>query len=197
MASSLSLQQVANALNSQTNLPLSSEVVATLLEAEKNRKKQKISYSFEQLFGTWRLSFVTGTKKAKSRFGVALGEGRYLPQFLKIYLTYRVAQESSPTLREVENYVSLGPLEISLTGPVKFLSPQNIVAFDFTQMHLKFLGFTLYNGEVRGGLKKAIDFENEPIGKQAFFTYFYVGEAAIAARGKGGGLALWSRFNDG
>ena len=192
MANSLSLQQVANSLLTQTNLPLSSEVVAALLEAEKTSKKQKISYSFEQLVGTWRLSFVTGTKKAQSRLGIVLGEGRYLPQFLKILLTYRCA-ESSPTSIEVENNVSIGPLQISLTGPVKFLSPQNIVAFDFIQMHLKFLGFTLYNGYVRGGLKTATNFEKEPISKQAFFTYFYVSEEAIAARGKGGGIALWSR----
>ena len=194
MANSL-IQQIANSLNSQTNLPLSSEVVAALLEAEKTSKKQKISYSFEQLLGTWRLSFVTGTKKAKSRLGIALGGGRFLPQFLKIYLTYRLAKDSSPTPIEVENNVSIGPLQISLTGPVKFLSPQNIVAFDFIQMHLKFLGLTLYNGSVRGGLKTATNFENEPISKQAFFTYFYVSEEAIAARGKGGGLALWSRVN--
>jgi hypothetical protein len=62
-------------------------------------------------------------------------------------------------------------------------------------MQLKFLGLTLYNGSVRGGLKTATNFENEPISKQAFFTYFYVSEEAIAARGKGGGLALWSRVN--
>jgi hypothetical protein len=190
MANSL-IQQIANSLNSQTNLPLSTEVVAALLEAEKTSKKQKISYSFEQLVGTWRLSFVTGTKKAKSRLGVALGEGRYLPRFLKIHLTYRYAQDSSSTPIEVENNVSIGALQISLTGPVKFLSPQNIVAFDFIQMQIKFLGLTLYNGYVRGGLKTATNFEHEPISKQAFFTYFYVSEEAIAARGKGGGLALW------
>jgi hypothetical protein len=196
MTNILTLQEIANTLKSQTNLPLASEVVATLLAAEKNSKKPKITYSFEQLLGTWRLSFVTGTKKAKSRFGVALGKGRYLPSFLKICLTYRVVQESSSLLKEVENHVSLGPLQISLTGPVKFLSPQNIVGFDFVQMHLKFLSFTLYRGYIRGGLKAAANFENEPIKKQAFFTYFYVSEEAIAARGKGGGLALWRRFTD-
>jgi hypothetical protein len=139
---------------------------------------------------------VTGTKKAKSRIGIVLGKGRYLPKFLKIQLTYRLAQESSPTPIEVENNVSIGALQISLTGPVKFLFPQNIVAFDFTQIHFKFLGLTLYNGYVRGGLKAATNFATDKISKQAFFTYFYVSEEAIAARGKGGGIALWSRVKN-
>ena len=155
------IEQVANCWLNQTNLPSSSEVVAALLEAEKIKKKQKISYSFEQLIGTWQLSFVMGTKKAQSRIGIALGGGRYLPRFLKILLTYRFV-ESSPTSIEVENNVNIGSLQISLTGPVKFLSRQNIVAFNFIEIHIKFLEFTIYNGSVRGGLKTAINFENEP-----------------------------------
>jgi hypothetical protein len=193
MANSLSLQQITNSLLTNHNLPLALEVVATLVEAEKTSKKSKISYSFEQLVGTWRLSFVTGTNKAQSYFGVVLGKGYYLPRFVKIHLTYRSAQESSSNPIEVENYVSIGPLQISLTGPVKFLSPRNIVAFDFTRMQLKFGRFTIYKGYVRGGVETERNFATDKISKQAFFSYFYVSEEAIAARGKGGGLALWSR----
>jgi hypothetical protein len=37
---------------------------------------------------------------------------------------------------------------------------------------------------------------DDKISKQAFFTYFYVSEEAMAARGKGGGIALWSRVKN-
>ena len=35
------------------------------------------------------------------------------------------------------------------------------------------------------------DFNEQPIAKLAFFAFFLVTEDMIAARGRGGGLALW------
>ncbi|MBE9256152.1 hypothetical protein IQ228_01760, partial [Dolichospermum sp. LEGE 00246] len=39
------------------------------------------------------------------------------------------------------------------------------------------------------------DFNEQPIAKLAFFAFFLVTEDMIAARGRGGGLALWIREN--
>ena len=193
MTSNLILQQAANYFLDQSNLPSSSEVVNALLEAEKFAKKEKISYSWESLIGNWRLCFVTGTKKTRKKAGIVLGAGKYLPRFVKISLNYFPSEESSENQGNVENCVNVGGLQLSLTGPVKFLAPKNILAFDFTRMKLKVFGVTLYNGYIRDGKTKEASFYTDKISQQAFFAYFYLTDSAIAARGRGGGLALWTK----
>ena len=76
MNDNIILQRAANYFTEQTNLPSPPEVVNGLLEAEKAAKKEKISYSWEDLIGNWRLCFVTGTKKTRKKAGVVLGAGR-------------------------------------------------------------------------------------------------------------------------
>ena len=193
MNDNIILQRAANYFTEQTNLPSSSEVVNALLEAEKTAKKENISYSWEDLIGNWRLCFVTGTKKTRKKAGVVLGAGRYLPRLVKISLNYSSQEDSLANQGTVENRVEIGSLQLSLTGPVKFVAPKNILAFDFTRMNLRLLGLTLYDGYIRDGQAKEASFYDERISKQAFFAYFYVTDSAIAARGRGGGLALWSK----
>jgi len=193
MNNNIILQRAANYFTKQTNLPLASEVVTALLKAEKIAKKEKITYSWEDLIGTWRLCFVTGTKKTRKKAGVVLGAGRYLPRLVRISLQYSSLEEPLENQGTVENSVEIGSLQLSLTGPVKFIAPKNILAFDFTRMRVKLLGLTLYDGYIRDGKAKEASFYNDRISKQAFFAYFYITDSAIAARGRGGGLALWSK----
>ena len=69
--------------------PSSSAVVEALLAAEKNAKKTKTRYSFEQLTGKWQLCFITGTKKTRKKAGIVLGAGRYIPEWIaKIQIAY-------------------------------------------------------------------------------------------------------------
>ncbi|ELS02395.1 hypothetical protein Xen7305DRAFT_00021090 [Xenococcus sp. PCC 7305] len=188
------LQRAANYFIEQKDLPSSSEVVNSLLEAEKIAKKEKISYDWENLLGTWRLCFVTGTKKTRKKAGIVLGAGRYLPRLVKISLNYSPGEEELATNQgNVENSVEIGGLQLSLTGPVRFLAPKNILAFDFTRMKVKLLGLTFYDGYIRNGKAKETSFYTDKISQQAFFAYFYITNSAIAARGRGGGLALWSK----
>ena len=193
MTSNLIIQQAANYFLDQSNVPSASEVVNALLEAEKLAKKEKITYSWESLIGNWRLCFVTGTKKTRKKAGIVLGAGRYLPRLVKISLNYFPQEESSTNQGNVENFVSIGGLQLSLTGPVKFLAPKNILAFDFTRMKVKLFGLTFYDGYIRGGKTKEASFYTDKISQQAFFAYFYITDSAIAARGRGGGLALWTK----
>lgn len=186
------LQQAALSFSEGNKLVSSDKVVTALLAAEKKAKKQKINYSFEQLLGTWRLCFITGTKKTRKRAGIVLGAGRYLPQLIKITITYKKSEDSASNRGKVENCVDLKLLKLSLTGPIKFLTPQNILAFDFTRMYLELLGITLYDGYIRSGAAKEASFDNDSIKQQAFFTYFFIDKSVIAARGRGGGLALWT-----
>src|SRR6476661_1107317 len=177
--------------------PSSNAVVAALLEAEKSAKKTKIRYSFEQLIGNWQLCFITGTKKTRQKAGIVLGAGRYIPEWIaKIQIAYAaepVAEgEENSEIGRVENSVKVGAIALTLSGPTKFL-PNNILAFDFTIITVKFLGKTVYQGFIRGGEEREAEFFSLSVGKQAFFAYFLVEDGIIAARGRGGGLALWGR----
>lgn len=178
--------------------PSAEAVVAALLAAEKSAKKTKTRYSFNQLTGNWQLCFITGTKKTRKKAGIVLGAGRYIPQWIaKISIAYAaepVAEgEENSEIGRVENSVKVGTMELTLSGPTKFL-PNNILAFDFTRITVKLLGKTVYQGSIRGGEAREAEFLSLSVGKQAFFAYFLVEDGIIAARGRGGGLALWGRI---
>ena len=138
------LQQAAQSFGDRKiTKPAPSEVVTALLEAEKRARNDRIRYSWEQLLGNWRLYFITGTRKTRQKAGVVLGAGRYLPQWIKIQLSYSqtpLVETAEETLAgTVVNSVQLGSLQLSLTGPVKFLPQKNILAFDFTSSnHFRF-----------------------------------------------------------
>jgi hypothetical protein len=200
MESFVLLEQAAkSAITNLSPKPSPDELVNALLCVEKNSKRDKKSYSLKQLLGTWQLCFVTGTKKTRQRAGIVLGAGRYLPSWVKIYLSYTCDRENKSIETQsyasgtVENLVELGSLKLALSGPVKFLSPKNILAFDFTRMTVRLFGIQLYQGYIRGGKNSEEKFYEENVGKQAFFAYFFVENNCIAARGRGGGLALWGR----
>ncbi|MEJ1935807.1 hypothetical protein WDZ92_36905, partial [Nostoc sp. NIES-2111] len=75
----------------------------------------------------------------------------------------------------------------------KYIRKKNLLAFDFTQIYLSLFGRTIYQQKIRSGKVESEDFYNQPIAKQAFFAFFIVTQDFIAARGRGGGLALWIR----
>ena len=180
--------------------PSSNEVVAALLAAEKRAKKTKTRYSFEQLTGKWQLCFITGTKKTRQKAGIVLGAGRYIPEWIaKIQIAYSPAEsvvegQKKSEIGSVENSVQVGAIALTLSGPTKFLVNKNILAFDFTRITVKVLGKTVYQGFIRGGEAREAEFFSLSVGKQAFFAYFLVEDGIIAARGRGGGLALWGRI---
>ena len=195
------LQQAVQCITTQSHTkPEPNSVVEDLLNYEKSAKKDRKKYSFQQLIGTWRLCFITGTKKTRRRAGIVLGAGRYLPQWVKIQITYsspsevvELPEDMALTAGQVENSVQVAGLKLSLTGPVKLLK-QKILAFDFTQIKVQLFGKIIYQGSIRGGAETVEKFYTESIQKQAFFAYFLVEDNLIAARGRGGGLALWGKL---
>jgi hypothetical protein len=172
--------------------PAPDTVVEALLQAEKTAKQTKVRHSYSQLLGTWRLGFVTGTKKSRQRAGVILGAGRFLPKWVKIHLSY---SQSVPDQERgtVQNSVELGLLQLVLTGPTQFWQKTNMLAFDFTRIRVSLLGLKLYEGYIRRGQTREAQFYEQSVKEQAFFTYFLVENHCLAARGRGGGLALWTR----
>ena len=189
------VQAIAFLTTSTATAPAASAVVEALLMAEKTAKQNKVGYTYPQLLGTWRLGFITGTKRTRKRAGIILGAGRFLPYWVKINLSY-LPSEPNQNQGTVENSVEFGLLKLVLTGPTQFWQKTNILAFDFTQMKVSVSGLKLYEGYIRGGEKRELNFYKQSLKEQAFFTYFLVQEQSIAARGRGGGLALWAKVKD-
>jgi len=190
------LSQAAAAYRGQGGkVPIASLVVDALLAAEKTAKQERLAYNFESLVGTWRLCFVTGTRKVRQRGGIVLGKGLYVPKFAAAHISFSASSEQNLGRGEISNQVQVGPVLLKLTGPAKYLGKKNLLAFDFTQMQISLFSRVVYNGQIRSGKVDSQDFYNQPISKLAFFAFFLVTEDFIAARGRGGGLALWIREN--
>jgi hypothetical protein len=188
------LSQAAAAYRGQGGVrPTAEVVVNTLLQAEKATKQQRLNYSYESLLGEWRLCFATGTKKVRQRGGIILGKGLYVPKLVAIYISFSAALEQGSGRGEIGNQVKLGSVVLKLTGPAQYLGKKNLLAFDFTHMLLSLFGRVVYNRQIRSGKVQSEDFYNQPIAKLPFFAFFIVTEDFIAARGRGGGLALWIR----
>lgn len=185
------LEQAVNALQTgAADRPKADELVTALQAIEKSAKA---GYALSNLVGTWRLCFITGTKKTRKKAGVALGAGRYLPQLIKLQLTYEATTDDQGCVR---NSVGLGQLKLELQGPIKYWPKPRCLAFDFTQIQIAIGGLTLYKGRIKPDAADQ-EFYQQTLKEQAFFKYFWVTDSGIAARGRGGGLALWYRENSG
>ncbi|BAY65783.1 hypothetical protein NIES22_58900 [Calothrix brevissima NIES-22] len=174
-------------------LPNPAVLVDALLAAETAAKQQRLVYNFESLLGEWRLCFATGTRKVRQRGGIVLGKGVYLPKFAAAQISFSATSEQDLGKGEIGNQVKVGPVLLKLTGPAKYLNKKNLLAFDFTQMQINLANLTVYNGKIRSGKVESGDFYSQPIAKLPFFAFFLITEDFIAARGRGGGLALWIR----
>lgn len=172
--------------------PDSVSVVNALLSWEKQNRKTKELSSLQNLIGIWNLRFITGTKNTRKKAGVILGAGKYLPQFIKIQIKYESEYPES-NLGKVINSVRLPFILLSLTGPIEFFPKLGILAFDFTYLRFSIGSVNIYQGYVKNGQQRETEFARSKLKERAFFKYFLIEENAIAARGKGGGLALWSR----
>ena len=164
------------------------QLIADLLAVEKQARYHPPADNFAQLLGSWQLRFVTGTKKVRQRTGVVLGSGQYLPSWVGITLAY---EADSATTGRMINRVSLGGLTLIVSGPCRWQSPRNLLAFDFTRLEIKLGRLRLFQGFLGKGAEREARFFQSSIGKQAFFVFFLIEERVIAARGKGGGLAIW------
>jgi hypothetical protein len=174
--------------------------VQTLQQLEKRSPSTSATYA--DLLGTWRLLMITGTQKAQKQASSVLQSGRFLPRWLRIELTYcsdlpkscQLGTDADPTeWGRVVNRVQLGAIALTLTGPARFYPQRQILAFDFTHLKVELFQQVLYQGGMRGGATQEAAFVEQTLKTQAFFKYFWIQPDSLAARGKGGGLALWVR----
>lgn len=169
--------------------PAAAIVVPALLQAEKIARQQRQIIPAAALMGPWRLCFVTGTRKRPGG-GIQLGKGFYIPAIGSAQLSFCPTTTESAELA-IANQVQLGYLRLKLTGPTRYLSQKHLLAFDFTQIQVNLGSWLVYQGNLRGGKAQTESFEQQAIAKLPFFAFFLVTDQFIAARGRGGGLALW------
>jgi hypothetical protein len=186
------LSQTTAAYREGSKLPNAELVVNALLAAEKTAKQQKLNYAFDSLCGKWRLCFATGTKKVRRRGGIILGKGFYVPKLAKIHISLN-AENRDLVKGDITNQVQLGSILLKLTGPTQYIGKKNLLAFDFNKMQISLFNRVIYNQSIRSGKVPAKDFYEQSIAKLPFFTFFIVTPDFIAARGRGGGLAIWIR----
>jgi hypothetical protein len=176
-------------------------MVAALQQAETTARREKLAIPFADLAGEWRLCFVTGASKSKQKRGIKLGKGYYLPKFVFASIAFTPDLESI-TVGTIANQLKVGGLELKFTGPCRYPGKKNLLIFDFTQIQISLLGRTVYQGKIRGQKTETIE-SNLPkslaqplvpsTAKMPFFAFFWASTNEIAARGRGGGLALWVR----
>lgn len=176
--------------DSNKTRPKADFVVNALLQAEKTAKQQKLTYPFTSLSGNWRLCFATGTRKVRKRGGIILGKGFYMPLFVPAYISFNTL-DTSTNQGEISNQIKLGGLSLKLSGLTQYISKKNLLAFDFNSMQISLFNYKVYDGNMPGSQTNTSNFYDPKIAKLPFFAFFVVTENFIAARGRGGGLALW------
>jgi hypothetical protein len=181
MTSSSSSEQAAIlARIANNNRPSTSEVIGALLSTEKSLRKTPVSIPFEAIEGTWQLCFASGARKTKR--GLKLGKGYYLPSWVYAAISFEAPGK-------IRNQLRLGAVEICFTGPCRTHDKQNILIFDFTQLQVLLGGKVLYSRSINKYPPE--EFGTRSITKLPFFVFLWASSEAIAARGRGGGLAMW------
>lgn len=168
------------------NRPSAAALAEALWQAEKVTRQQRITYPFSALWGTWRLYFIVNKPRKGSK--TLVGKGLYIPGLISAKIEFQGETADHGTLR---NQLQVGLLSIALTGLTNYPSQKNLLAFDFSQMELQLLNRTLYRQSIRQGKAGELEFAQKAIAQLPFFAFFYVSETCIAARGRGGGVALW------
>jgi hypothetical protein len=172
--------------------PASADVTQALQQAETTAKQSKLAIPFEDLLGEWQLCFTTGAKKSKQRRGIVLGKGYYFPKFIPASIAF-TRDSASATTGTATNQVRVGGLQLKFTGPCRYPGKKNLLIFDFTEIQISLFDRQIYQGKIRSGKTTAPDPHLLPISKSPFFAFFWATTDGIAARGRGGGLALWMR----
>ncbi|MER3434023.1 MAG: hypothetical protein C4288_11465 [Leptolyngbya sp. ERB_1_1] len=186
------LEQAARAFQQKSiSRPEADKVVDALLQAEKSAKQCRPDYQFSQLQGQWRLCFATGTRKIRQG-GIKLKKGYYVPKLAKAQISFNTDESGA---ERIGNQAQLGLLSLRFSGPARYQTKKNLLAFEFTQLQVCFGEKTLYSQAVRGGAEKEQAFSETSIAELPFFAFFLIRDRIIAARGRGGGLALWIRVD--
>lgn len=143
------------------------------LELAKDR--EGVSGFEESLTGDWRLVYTTGTKKTEDE----VGRINYVP----IVAVQRFDMEK----KFIRNGVYLGPISIEFEGTLRWIEDRRRMEFDFDE--IKICGLSLPLPDVARslvGMRSSTPYKRQPA-----FDFVVADGTIVAARGAGGGVALW------
>jgi hypothetical protein len=176
------LNQAVQLLIQDSKRPDLQPVVAALLRQEQQARSNGFVPIPANLSGHWRLSIVAAGRRQ-------IPTGR-LWQWPPAWLTLSLTAEG---YGQINNQVRLGSLALRFHGPCRLLPGKRILAFDFRQVQLMWGNRLLLSRSIRGGVLSSDAFAVLSIQKLPFFAFVAAEPTWIAARGRGGGLALWRR----
>jgi hypothetical protein len=189
-SSQILTQAIVAILEGNSDRTPAADLVSTLLAVEKLAKQTKLDIPITDLVGEWQLSFATGAKKSKNSAGIHLGKGYYFPQFIPASISF-TPDATNPNIGTIANQVAVGLVRLKLTGPYKYVGKKNLLAFDFINIEVRILDRIVYQGKMPKKQKADRAFSDKSIGELPFFSFIAASHQGIAARGRGGGLALW------
>lgn len=188
------LEQASHAYTQRDpNRPSPRDLTAALLAAEAAAKRPRPTLATADLVGTWQLCF-TAPNKPRYRQGEPTGGGFYLPRLGRATLRFSAEAGTDPgeTLG-IQNQLEVGGLALRFQGPARLQQPQNLLVFTFNQVSVR-LGNRVLLQRPIDQKNAAQPFAERPVGRLPFFALFALTPTTLAARGRGGGLALWRRI---
>ena len=166
---------------------------AELLKLERGSRRQGTGLVAADLIGIWRLQRVW-PRQGGEPSGPSSALLRGLGARLEINATEvpsaaldtpRPGSASAPRLGEgglgLVNAVRLGPLELRFEGRARLAGPRPLLWFGFDQLQLRFGNQVVLQRSLPPAAAQ----------RQPFFALIGKGPGWLAARGRGGGLALW------
>ena len=172
--------------------PTAAATVMALLQTEESIRQTRTQFIESDLLGNWRLHFVSAGKVNLSSKRL---RGFFLPSFLPAQIGFQRSDMNDSAPLCVTNQITIGLIQLKFTGPARFESKKNLLGFDFTRLEIIALGQRVYEGAVPSSRKNQ-KFQDISIGKLPFFAFFAVTDRFIAARGRGGGLAMWVKQSE-
>ena len=182
------------------------DVYASISALEKAKKGVKRVIGSE-LSGRWRLVYTSGTKKVAANLNRAGFGGSYFP--------VPAVQSFDMAAGRIRNGIYLGPVKFFFDGPFVWRENVGMLEFTFTRVSLA-LGFLgPWSVDIDDGKWDAVKAAEQTAsegqgmvekgsggggtgtgskpGTNPFFKFVHTDDQCIAARGRGGGLALWVR----
>lgn len=162
------------------------------------RKKEK-DVSLAKLNGQWKLQWTTGTKEVAANLQ-RRADGSYFP--------IRAVQSFNAEAQTIRNGVYVGPAALYFDGEFRFRERQNVLEFTFLKVSLKLGSLGPWSMSItddkwdalKAAEQEASDGQGNiekgkagKVGANPFFKFVLADDECCAARGRGGGLALWAR----
>ena len=150
-----------------------------LLQIESTSKKLSKTIKIENILGSWRLQRQWPKGKGNKNTISSI--------FLKLVFATLVLRKTDDKQEEIDikNYVYIGPVKVEFTGRANYMSDKSFLFFSFRE-----LSILLNNNKILSKELHSSKVENRP-----FFYFIEIDShyKSLAARGKGGGLAIWTR----